>query len=292
MKRLFTLSLLGSWLCTALPVLAGTTVNVNLKVSMSAQMAAEQQFKKLIDQWANPGLDIKFKPRPTYSLDDPTMERVYLDNLTAAPNAAWYKQFRAFHDKLIAQPFAEAVFRHAATYCRGGAVFMEATCLAGGKVVYRGSVHNLLSMSRAEDTQLFFFTHYTRAALPQDPPSLQYLAHGTVGDPIFVDIPATIAPNVTQIRLTDHPAAAWPVPLTPAELAARSRPPVPRPRASGAASSGGGSRAPGAPGRSPAPGNGPAPRAGAGTPPPTTPPNVPPDAVPPTLPAPTGVPKQ
>jgi hypothetical protein len=204
------------WLSLAPLASASTIVSVKLNVNTAPQIAAEKTFKKLIDEWTNPGLDITFKARPDISLDYPGWVRVYLDGIKAAPNPGWYKRFRTFHDTLVTKPYAVEVFRHASVYCRNGSVYMQAACLnSGGKVVYQAAVHNFLSMSRAQDTQLFFFTHHTRDKLPNKPPSLIYLAHGSVGDPIYVDLPAKLVKSISKIHLVDRPAVNWPGALGP-----------------------------------------------------------------------------
>lgn len=202
------------WLALAASAQASTTVPVNLRPDLKAQLADEKAFKALIDEWSNPGLDIRFKARADYSLDSQGQVRVYLDAFQASTNPAWYQRFRTFHDQLVKKPYAPEVFRHAEAYCRTGAIFMAADCEgSGGQVLFRGDVHNVLSMSRAPDTQLFFFAHRDRAPMPPKSPPLTYLAHGSPGDGLYVDIPAAIAPAVTRIHLVDRPAAAWPVPL-------------------------------------------------------------------------------
>jgi hypothetical protein len=106
------------------------------------------------------------------------------------------------------------VFRHAQTYCRGGAVFMEAECQdAGGKVLYRATVHNMYSMSRSQDTQNFYFVHHLGVKLPAKPPGVAYLDHSSISDPLWVDVPAALAPKVAKIHLKDRPALKWPVKL-------------------------------------------------------------------------------
>jgi hypothetical protein len=216
MNRSFLLLLAAAGLAIAPLAQASTIVPVNLKVNTAGQVAAEKTFKKLIDEWTNPGLDITFQARPDTSLDYPGWVRVYLEGIKATPNPGWYQRFRTFHDDLVKQPYASEVFRHASIYCRNGSVFMQAACLnAGGKVVYQGNVHNFLSMSRAQDTQLFFFTHHTRDKLPAKPPSLLYLSHGSVGDPIYVDLPSAVVKSVNRIHLVDRPAINWPGALGP-----------------------------------------------------------------------------
>jgi hypothetical protein len=198
----------------ALPAQANTTVPVDLKVAPQRQIALEKRFKALIDRWSEPGLDITFKARPTYTLDAPGRVRVQLDRLKAATNDGWYKDYTALYAELVKEPFAAEVFRHAQAYCRGGAVFMLAECQdAGGKILFRGVVHNMYSMSRAQDTQNFYFVNHLGVKLPGKPPSVAYLDHSSVSDPLWVDVPAEIAPKVAKIHLKDQPAPAWPVKL-------------------------------------------------------------------------------
>ncbi|MDB5099693.1 MAG: hypothetical protein JWM80_4114 [Cyanobacteria bacterium RYN_339] len=209
-RRLLALA----FLTFALPAFAGTTVPVDLKVDPAKQIRLEKRFKELIDKWSEPGLDISFKAKPTYSLDAPGMVRVRIDGLKAAANEAWYKEYRTLYDELVKEPFALETFRHAQTYCRGGTVFMEAECQdAGGKVLYRALVHNMYSMSRAQDTQNFYFVHHLGVKLPEKPPSVAYLDHSSVSDPLWVDVPAKLAPQVAKIHLKDRPAVKWPVAL-------------------------------------------------------------------------------